>query len=834
MINPASPANQTGLSIKSKCELIKVFFDYMDELISREVIKEPDCNQQRSDQLDQRRLLEILSKEKPSRAFVDYMEKLIQMKVREAGLDSASSLPENLIAENCGQILLEQLGNIINAKLELPDGKEMLDSISKATSKVSEQINRQLDSLAAQIDCLITPTNTMNEGHRIIAPPRIEEKEESKIRAELIKIFQIDTEIQTKILGKVNAAISRGELDPHILKDHEEEIWRAVSLIKSPSSDSLHYLKEFKVAMEKILPSELRSKLVPIIYEKPTHSIPDYIQKDSKNNPTLKFEPNCDLSGYYLRDLNFQPSGPDWDLEPNFYVNLSAAPLDFTSAKMIRADLSRSDFSSLVLNEADLTEANLTNTNFIGSELIGTKLSGAYWEEGQPPLINRKTQFIPDWFYTGVSPELPLPAQGENLLITAYPSIITRPTRIFNAMSKLARPLMHLNKKISSDSSNNQRTKTYINKIQEAFEGVTPEMKDHILRNIGLFQRRALEAILDYEDPKKKITPADIPLILPNKEPGLIIIPDEQAGNLEAGMTARGLIQEEILGEQNLKYQLDFINQQAALNNLAKVSGNHTNKDFSKREITLRGTSFDQAILDSANLSRQDLSEAVFNECRLIKTDLSGAKLQNTIFNNCDLSEVDLSEAKMQGTTFHNCNLSKSTWEKALMDGVNMINCTIKDVDIEEMTSHNWFLDHCILDNVNFKGSEEGKGIFINQMGLISSIIVNSNIEGNTNFYNVEGLGSVLAMNDPAAKLLNKDLTISDLSYVSNSPIQIALEAVLQEGSIYSTAFQDVVDNGVNFGPVNLMDLSCLSRAAIGYQPQRFERIDPRLLKSMQ
>jgi uncharacterized protein YjbI with pentapeptide repeats len=362
-------------------------------------------------------------------------------------------------------------------------------------------------------------------------------------------------------------------------------------------------------------------------------------------------------------------------------------------------------------------------------------------------------------------------------------------------------------------------------------------MKKHILKNIGPFQRRALEAILAYKDPKEKITAAtDIPLILPDKKLGLIIIPDEneRESMLEAGMTAANLIQEKRLGEQSLQYNLAPINQQAALNNLAKVSANHTKRDFSKLGITLLGTSFDQAILDSANLSRKDLSEAVFNECSLIKTDLSGTKLQNTIFNNCDLSEVDLSEAKMQGTTFHNCNLSKSTWEKALMDGVNMINCTIKDVDIEEMTSHNWFLDHCILDNVNFKGSEDSKGIFINQMGLISSIIVNSNIEGNTNFYNVEGLGSVLAMNDPAAKLLNKDLTISDLSYVSNSPIQIALEAVLQEGSIYSTAFQDVVDNGVNFGPVNLMDLSCLSRAAIGYQPQRFERIDPRLLKSMQ
>jgi uncharacterized protein YjbI with pentapeptide repeats len=302
---------------------------------------------------------------------------------------------------------------------------------------------------------------------------------------------------------------------------------------------------------------------------------------------------------------------------------------------------------------------------------------------------------------------------------------------------------------------------------------------------------------------------------------------------VEAGITAANLIQTEKANKQSMTYNLTPIKQQAALKNLAKVSGNHTNKDFSNPEITLLGTSFDQATLDSANLSGKDLSEAVFNECRLINTDLSGAKLRNTTFNNCDLSKVNLSEAKMRGTTFLNCNLSKSTWEKALMDGVIMINCTIKDVDIKEMTSHNWFLDHCILDNVNFKGSEEGKGIFINQMGLISSIIINSNIEGNTNFYNVEGIGSVLAMNDPAEKLLNKDLTVSPLSYVNNSPIQIALEAVFQQGSIYSRAFQDVENNGVNFGAVNLMDLSGLSQAAIGYQPQRFIKIDPRLLESM-
>jgi uncharacterized protein YjbI with pentapeptide repeats len=502
----------------------------------------------------------------------------------------------------------------------------------------------------------------------------------------------------------------------------------------------------------------------------------------------------------------------------------------------IWGDYHKSNFSSLVLNEADLTEADLTHTNFIGSKLIGTKLSGAYWEEGlnkrvlilegsrvsnpywergQPPLIDRTTRFIPDDLLNSVG-QAAFPSKKLTSLISTKNQV---------QIGDITLPLKN-------------NTLKNVEIIQNAFKGVTSKMKEHILNNIGPFQRRALEAILDYEDPKKKITAAtDLSLILPDETPGLIIIPDEgeRESMLEAGMTAGKLIQEERLGgEQSLQYNLALIKQQAALKNLPEVSGNQTKKDFSKLEITLRGTSFDQAILDSANLSRKDLSEAVFNECSLIKTDLSGTKLQNTIFNNCDLSEVDLSEAKMQGTTFHNCNLSKSTWEKALMDGVNMINCTIKDVDIEEMTSHNWFLDHCILDNVNFKGSEEGKGIFINQMGLISSIIVNSNIEGNTNFYNVEGIGSVLAVNDPAAKLLNKDLTISPLSYVSNSPIQIALEAVLQEGSIYSRVFQDVVDNGVNFGPVNLMDLSGLSRAAIGYQPQRSARIDPRLLKSMQ
>jgi uncharacterized protein YjbI with pentapeptide repeats len=467
-----------------------------------------------------------------------------------------------------------------------------------------------------------------------------------------------------------------------------------------------------------------------------------------------------------------------------------------------------------VISEADLTEANLTVTNLTGSKLIGTKLSGAYWEKGQPPLIDNRTLFIPkDLFLIGQDV---LPSKKLTSLI-------------------LTGSQLKIHRDVTLEVEN--RILKSVEIIQNAFKGVTPEMKNHILKKIGIIQRRALEAILDYQDPKKKITALDIPLILPDTEPGLIIIPeDEHESMLEAGITASNLIQEEIPQDQSesVRYNLTLIRQQAALMNLTKVFGNHTKKDFSQLKITLRGTSFDQAILDSANLSRQDLSEAVFNECRLIKTDLSGAKLQNTTFNNCDLSEVNLSEAKMKGTTFRNCNLSKSTWEKALMDGVNMINCTIKDVDIEEMTSHNWFLDHCILDNVNFKGSEEGKGIFINQMGLISSIIVNSNIEGNTNFYNVEGIGSVLAMNDPAAKLLNQDLTMSPLSYVINSSIQIALEAVLQRGSIYSRAFQDVVDNGVNFGPVDLMDLSGLSPAAIGYQPQRFAKIDPQLLKSMQ
>lgn len=383
MINPASSANQTGLSMKLRRELIDVFFDYMDALI---ILKESTQDLG----FDERRRLEILSKREPFRAFVDYMEKLIQMKVKEAGgLDSTSLLPENPIAENCGQILLEQLRNIINAKLpqmgggKPPNGKKMLDIISAATSKISDDINEQLDSLVAA-------RKERNQDFRIMTPPRMEEKEKSKIRTELIKIFQIDTEILTKILEKVNAAISRKALDKQILEDHEEEIWRAISLIKSKPDDPLHYLKDFKLAME-TLPSDLRSKLVPIIYEKPPHSILSYINQSNidgyRNNSTLKFGPRCDLSGYYLRDIIFScdDSCDDWE-----------AQLDFKSANMSHADLSGSDFRNLALNKADLTEANLTRTDFIGSKLIGTKLSGAYWEQGQPPLIDRRTRFIPD------------------------------------------------------------------------------------------------------------------------------------------------------------------------------------------------------------------------------------------------------------------------------------------------------------------------------------------------------------------------------------------------------------------------------------------------------
>jgi uncharacterized protein YjbI with pentapeptide repeats/dsDNA-binding SOS-regulon protein len=446
--------------------------------------------------------------------------------------------------------------------------------------------------------------------------------------------------------------------------------------------------------------------------------------------------------------------------------------------------LAAANLTNTVLDGADLSNANLTNTVLYGASLVKTQLGGVYWEEGQPPLINNNTRFIPR----------DLDVIGSDV----FPS------------SKLQSLI------------NRDRNKAYyqesIEKIQKTFEGISPGVKEHILKNIGLFQRRSLEEILAYKDPNKKIIPTNtLPLLLPPDAPA-VVIPDEQEINLAAGLIANDLI----AGDTRLGYNLTLINQQVALKNLAKVSGNHTNKDFSKLEIILGGASFDQATLDSANFSGKDLSGAVFNECRLIKTDLSRAKLHNTTFNNCDLSEVKLSEAKMQGTTFHNCNLSRSIWEKALMDGVNMINCTIKDVDIKEMTSHDWLLNHCILENVNFKGSENSKGIFINQMGLINSIIVNSNIEGNTNFYNVEGIGSVLMINDPAEKLLNKDLTMSPLSYVNNSSIQIALEAVSQQGSIYSKAFQDIEEHGIHFGTVNLMDLSGLSQADIGYQPQRF------------
>ena len=50
---------------------------------------------------------------------------------------------------------------------------------------------------------------------------------------------------------------------------------------------------------------------------------------------------------------------------------------------------------------------------------------------------------------------------------------------------------------------------------------------------------------------------------------------------------------------------------------------------------------------------------------------------------------------------------------------------------------------------------------------------------------------------------------------------------MFEKGYIYLNALQNVED----IGPVNLMDLSGLSQAAIGYQPQRFIQIDPRLME---
>jgi uncharacterized protein YjbI with pentapeptide repeats len=776
------------LGVEGKTKAIEKFAKWMDQLITK--IADPDCNSKINLNSGLEQLRSTIG---AAILKMDYEPMLI-------GFGSRTGLDEEVIRE----------------------------SIAEDSANLCQTINKELASLHSKT------------GDAKIPPPRIEEKEESHIRAELTKIFLVNDDLIRRVNEK---------LDPKILEDNKEKIWEALSLIRSDDSEAITYLHQFKKSME-TLPEEVKKALVPIIYQPTLCSIPSHLNELVKK----EFIATCllpaeaqqfglaecpDLAGFYLMGLDFRG-------EVYRGREVSPTKLNFKGGNFSGSDLSHSNLQGLCLEDANLSKANLTETDFRGTNLIGTKLKDAYWEEGLPPLIDRTTQFIPDWFYPGGSSELSLSPTNKDSFtpgllgrgINVITNLSTVPMRAtswldkrINIITELALPSRSLTKKVLSNSSNDQRTKTYINKIQEAFNEVTPEMKDHILKNIGPSQRRALEAILAYKDPDKKITATDAHLILPKTE-GSIIIPGD-ASMLETGLTAGKLIQEEIPGDLSLKYNLTLINQQAALKNLAKVSGNHTNKDFSKLEITLRGTLFDQARLDSANLSGKDLSEAVFNECRLIKTNLSGAKLQNTIFNNCDLSGVNLSKAEMQGTTFHNCNLSKSTWEKALMDGVTMINCTIKDVDIEGMSSHNWFLDHCILDNVNFKGSEEGKGIFINQMGLVSSIIINSNIEGNTNFHNIESIGSVLAIHDPGEKLLNNDLSLSPLSYINNSPIQIALEAVFQKGSIYSKAFQDVEYNGINFGSVDLMDLSGLSQAAIGYQPQRFINVDPKLLESM-
>jgi uncharacterized protein YjbI with pentapeptide repeats len=808
-----------------------------------------------------------------------YIDGLIKMKLEQAqGSDSVLTpmLREESNKPNYPQSIFEaqqalcdpssqnylrlNLEQIYKTKEDNPDPKYILEIINQESSKFTQKVNEQLNFIAKNTNQIMQTEGA--EAHTSITPPKIEEKEESEIRAKLIEIFLLERQ---DLLRKVTK-----ELKPEILEEHKEKIFRAVSLFGlAPEDNPTPYLKvlvtstvlphlaskdnstpdlaDFRKAVDE-LPSAVKDKISAMLIRAMSYAYGQGAAPVDNPESDLylsilvmqKLLLNCKnlhLDNFRLTEMNFSTMKITYPDPPLDYFSII-----FSDASMRNTNLTNSIFGGQNLQSANLEGANLTNTDLRGANLIGAKLSGAYWEEGRPPLIDRRTQFIPDWFYKGRLSELPLSPMNEDFpisgllgrgvqtianLSTALMDATSWFNRGINTITELALP--SITKKVLNDSSNDQRTKT----IQEAFKEVTPEMKDHILKNIGLSQRRALEAILAHGIPDTQITAAtDISLILPQK-PALIIMPDEQAANLEAGLTANNLIQEETPQHQSVNYNLAPIKQQAALKNLTKVSGDHTKKDFSKLEITLFGALFDQARLDSANLSGKDLSETVFNECRLIKTNLSGAKLQNTIFNNCDLSKVNLSKAEMQGTTFHNCNLSKSTWEKALMDGVTMINCTIKNVDIEEMSSHNWFLDHCILDNVNFKGSEEGKGIFINQMGLVSSIIINSNIEGNTNFHNIESIGSVLAIHDPAEKLLNNDLSLSPLSYVNNSPIQIALEAVFQKGSIYSKAFQDVKYNGINFGPVDLMNLSGLSQAAIGYQPQRFINVDPKLLESM-
>ena len=307
----------------------------------------------------------------------EYINGLIRIKLEQAqGSDSVlapmlrgesneSNYPQSIFeaqqalcdpsSENYLRLNLEQ---IYKTKQNDPDPKYILGIIDQESSEFTRKINEQLDFIAKNTNQIMQIEDA--EAHTSITP-KIEEKEESEIRAKLIEIFLLKRE-------DLRMKVTKG-LEPEILEENKEKIFRVVSLLGlAPEDNPTPYLKV-------LVTSTVLPRLAP--KDNSTPDLADFRKAVDGLPSAVKFNISAMLSKALSSVYTMGSAAVD--PESDFYLNILVMQKLLLNCKNLCLDgfrLIGMDFSEMEILHPDPPHRNF-NIIFSDASMQGTNLTGS-------------------------------------------------------------------------------------------------------------------------------------------------------------------------------------------------------------------------------------------------------------------------------------------------------------------------------------------------------------------------------------------------------------------------------------------------------------------------
>lgn len=135
---------------------------------------------------------------------------------------------------------------------------------------------------------------------------------------------------------------------------------------------------------------------------------------------------------------------------------------------------------------------------------------------------------------------------------------------------------------------------------------------------------------------------------------------------------------------------------------------------------------FSGCLLKDMDLSRRNLSNAIFTEAKFVNTDLRHTELcfaecDGARFHDCDLSDVTAEEAQFKEAVFLSCKIHRGTFTHSNLSGAkfrdcamssgSLQNCCINGTDFGDMSLSSVKKNGCSYDEQEWIAEQNGSGI---------------------------------------------------------------------------------------------------------------------------